>query len=52
MMQTDQISMVHNLLQLIEENIREDLDLDVLAEETDFQNIIFIGYSRRLPVNR
>lgn len=36
MMQTDQISMVHNLLQLIEENIREDLDLDVLAEETGF----------------
>lgn len=35
-MKTDQISMIHNLIQLIEENIRKDLDLDVLAEETGF----------------
>lgn len=35
-MQTDQINMIHNLIQLIEENIHENLDLDVLAEETGF----------------
>ena len=35
-MQTDQISMIHNLIQLIEENIHENLDLDALAEETGF----------------
>lgn len=35
-MKTDQISMIHNLIQLIEENIREDIDLDVLAKETGF----------------
>lgn len=33
-MQTDQINMIHNLIQLIEENIREELDLDALAKET------------------
>lgn len=35
-MQTDQISMIHNLIQLIEENIRKDLDLDAIAKETGF----------------
>lgn len=35
-MQTDQISMIDNLIQLIEENIREELDLDVLAEKSGF----------------
>lgn len=35
-MKTDQISMIQKLIQLIEENIREDLNLDVIAEETGF----------------
>lgn len=32
----DQISMIKNLVQLIEENIREDIDLDKLAEKAGF----------------
>lgn len=35
-MKTDQIGMIKNLVQLIEENIREDLDMEVLAEKTGF----------------
>lgn len=35
-MKTDQIGMIHKLIQVIEENIREDIDLDMLAEKTGF----------------
>lgn len=35
-MQKDQISMIHNLIQLIEEDIHENIDLDMLARETGF----------------
>lgn len=35
-MQADQTNMVHNLIQLIEEKIQENLDLDVLEKETGF----------------
>lgn len=32
-MKMDQVSMIKNLIQLIEDNIRGELDLDVIAEE-------------------
>lgn len=35
-MEKNQVHMIKNLVQLIEENIREDLDMDVLAEKTGF----------------
>lgn len=35
-MEKDQISMIKSFVELIEDNIREDLDLDVLAEKTGF----------------
>lgn len=35
-MKTDQISMIKNLVSLIEEDIRENLDLDALAEKAGF----------------
>lgn len=35
-MKIDQIGMIKNLIRLIEENIREELDLDVLAEKAGF----------------
>ena len=35
-MQIDQINMIHNLIYLIETNIREELDLDEIANQTGF----------------
>lgn len=35
-MNSDHIGMIKNLVQLIEEDIREDIDLDLLAEKTGF----------------
>lgn len=35
-MQTDQINLIHNIVQLIEANIHENLDLDAIAEESGF----------------
>ncbi len=35
-METTQLQMVQNLIQVIEENIRQELDLDMLAEKTGF----------------
>lgn len=35
-MQTDQINLIHNIVQLIEANIHENLDLDAIADESGF----------------